>query len=196
MAGRPTDLAVLFSACLFPASTPGPQYSTFPSSVTSVILLAGPFRDYVFSGGLSGGSRRTPSNIPPSKPILVLGSPVRVKPAFFLLLLSLAAAAAAQNVENHSGNLPLGHRQPVNTTQLTAWLAGGVPGSRLARVVSERGLANLPTHNELHQLEGSGAGKELMRVVNSGNVQSAQIGPAIPASLLKAAARDPATEIP
>ena len=54
--------------------------------------------------------------------------------------------------------------KPVNTTQLAAWLAGGVSSARLARLVEERGLATLPTHNELRQLESAGAGKDLMSV--------------------------------
>jgi hypothetical protein len=56
-----------------------------------------------------------------------------------------------------------GQVQPVNTTQLAAWLIGGVPSARLARLVAERGLATLPTQNELRQIEsewGSGWGCE------------------------------------
>jgi tetratricopeptide (TPR) repeat protein len=76
----------------------------------------------------------------------------------------------------------------VTTTQLAAWLTGGVSSTRLARLVSERGLATLPTENELRQLETVGAGKDLIRAARAGNAGSAKIGPAIPAGLLKAAA--------
>ena len=77
----------------------------------------------------------------------------------------------------------------VNTTQVVAWLTAGVSGARLARLVSERGLATLPTNRELRQVECCGSQKDLLRVLSSGNVQSAQIGPAIPAALLRAAVR-------
>jgi tetratricopeptide (TPR) repeat protein len=75
----------------------------------------------------------------------------------------------------------------VTTTQLAAWLIGGVSSTRLAAIASGHKLANLPTQKELKQLEAAGAGKDLMKVVESGNVRSAQIGPAIPLDLLKAA---------
>ena len=76
--------------------------------------------------------------------------------------------------------------QPLTTTELVAWLTAGVSGTRLARMVGERGLATLPTNRELRQVESARAGKELMRVLSSGNVQSAQIGPGIPAGLVRA----------
>jgi len=78
--------------------------------------------------------------------------------------------------------------QPVNTTQLAAWMTGGVSSSRLARLVCERGLATLPTQSELRQIESAGAGPDLMQILRSGNVQSAEIGPEIPSALLQAAA--------
>src|SRR5579859_5037091 len=104
------------------------------------------------------------------------GSPVRIKVFLSLLLFSFAATAA------HSADT-----QPITTTQLAAWLTGGVSSTRLARLVAERGLATLPPHSELRQMEAAGAGKDLMRVLNSGNVQSAAIGAPIPEALLKAA---------
>ena len=54
--------------------------------------------------------------------------------------------------------------------------------------MAERGLANLPTRNELHQMESLGADKELMRVLSSGNVFLARIGPPVPDLLFKVAA--------
>ena len=54
----------------------------------------------------------------------------------------------------------------VTTTQLVAWLTAGVSSARLARVVSQRGLATLPTNRELRQVEAAGAAKDLMRVLD------------------------------
>jgi tetratricopeptide (TPR) repeat protein len=76
----------------------------------------------------------------------------------------------------------------VTTTQLAAWLIGGVSSRRLARLVEERGLATLPTHAELRQVEAAGAEKDLVRVLTSGNAQSANVGAPIIDALLKAAA--------
>ena len=86
----------------------------------------------------------------------------------------------------------------MDTTELAAWLIGGVPSTRLARLVAERGLATLPTNHELRQIESvaatggasgaaNGENNDLLRVLRSGNAQSAKVGPAIPAALLKAA---------
>jgi len=115
------------------------------------------------------------------KPIHELGSTVRIKASLALSLFVLATVAA------HSSERPDPQSRAVTSTQLAAWLTGGVSSSRLARLVSERGLATLPTQAELKQLEVAGAGKDLMRIASSGNAFSAQIGPAIPAGLLKAA---------
>ncbi len=114
---------------------------------------------------------------------MMLGSPVRVKALVFLLLFSLTAAVVAQSAENRNTN-----PQPIDTTQLTAWLAGGVPSSRLVRMVAERGLATLPTRRELEQVESAGANQDLMKVLSSGNAQSARVGAPIPEALLKAIA--------
>src|SRR5437868_4063095 len=114
-----------------------------------------------------------------SKRIHALGSPVRVKAlsslslSLSLLLFSLAGAAA-QSAET----LPSKH--PVTTIQLAAWLTGGVSSNRLAGLVAERGLATLPTRNELRQMESAGAEKNLMRALKSGNAESARIGVPIP----------------
>ena len=107
---------------------------------------------------------------------------MRIKASLLLSLLVLAMVAA------HSSDGSDPQSRAVTTTQLAAWLTGGVSSSRLARVVAERGLATLPTNNELKQLESAGAGKDLMKVVSSGNALSAGIGPAIPRELLKATA--------
>src|SRR5271163_4501919 len=76
------------------------------------------------------------------------GSPVRVKASLFLLSFTLAVSVAQPAARGADS-------QPVNTTQLVAWLTGGVSGARLARLVEERGLATLPTHAELHQVEAA-----------------------------------------
>src|SRR5271156_4456416 len=71
---------------------------------------------------------------------------LRIKAILFLLVFSLAATLL------HASEGPADSR-PLNTTQLTAWLIGGVSSSRLAGLVEERGLATLPTRTELRQVE-------------------------------------------
>ena len=105
---------------------------------------------------------------------------MRVKVSLILVLSVLAVAATFSNAQTADS-------RAVNTTQLAAWLTGGVSSGRLASLVTERGVTNLPTRRELQQLESCGAGKDLTKVLSSGNVQSAQIGPAIPERLVKAA---------
>src|SRR6478752_8680897 len=121
---------------------------------------------------LQGFSRALSSETQVRKAFHVSGNPVRVKASLSvplsLLLLVLTVPAFSQSA-------PI---QPLTTTELVAWLTAGISGTRLARMVRERGLATLPTNRELRQVESAGAGKDLMRVLNSGNVQSAQIGPA------------------
>ena len=63
----------------------------------------------------------------------------------FLFLLGVALAA-------HSSE-----SQPVNSTQLMAWLTAGVPSSRLVRIVQERGIASVPGKEQIRQLESAGA---------------------------------------
>ena len=120
-----------------------------------------------------------------------LGSPVKVKPVLFLLLFSVgvstAQAADPQPSDPKPAPLYL-ETQPVDTTQLVAWLTGGVSTSRLARLVTERGLATLPTRTELGQVESAGADGNLMRALSAGNAQSAKIGAPIPLGLLNASA--------
>jgi len=107
---------------------------------------------------------------------------LRNKALLFLLVSSLAATSAycseARSVDS----------SPVSTTQLTAWLMAGVSSSRLARLAEERGLATLPTHTELKQVDAAGAEKDLIRVLASGNVKSASVGMPISGQLIKAAA--------
>src|ERR1700680_2032975 len=130
----------------------------------------------MFSQGLLRRLRSRPSNSATSKPIHSLGSPVRVKLVLFLLLLSLTTAVAARSSDDPPGVEGPSNGKAVDTTQVAAWLTGGVSSSRLARLVAERGLATLPTNNELRQLESAGASKDLLRVLSSGNVESARVG--------------------
>ncbi|MGC2475936.1 MAG: hypothetical protein WA485_16475, partial [Candidatus Sulfotelmatobacter sp.] len=72
------------------------------------------------------GALRAPSFVDPKaalrKPIHKLGSPVRAKASFIFCLFLLATLAA------HSSDIP---SQAVTTTELAAWLTGGVSSSRL-----------------------------------------------------------------
>jgi tetratricopeptide (TPR) repeat protein len=156
-------------------------------SVTSVILPEDSTAGYVFLsgfGGVCGGMRSRTIG----KPIHASGSPVRVKPLLVVLWFSLTVAVAALPADSQPGLTSTFDGKALDTTQLVAWLMGGVSSSRLARLVAERGLATRPTNHELKQLESAGAGKDLMCVLSSGNARSAKVGTPIPASLLRAAA--------
>src|SRR5215467_12419586 len=102
-----------------------------------------------------------------------LGSPLRVKASliFCLFVLGSLSAQSAERVPSVPG---------VTTRELAAWLTGGVSCNRLTQIVKERGLASLPTNHELRALESVGAGPELIKIVQSGNVLSARIGRGIP----------------
>ena len=112
---------------------------------------------------------------------------MRVK-ALLSFLFSVALFTVAAGADGQAADTPPS-KHAVSTTQLAAWLTGGVPSSRLAGLVAERGLATLPTRNELRQMESAGADKNLMRVLSSGHAESAGIGAPIPEALLKAAAK-------
>jgi tetratricopeptide (TPR) repeat protein len=112
------------------------------------------------------------------------GISVRTKILRFLGFVILATASAHAL---DSQPITQAVTQPITTTDLVAWMTSGISSVRLARLVQERGLATLPTNKELRQLESVGASKDLMRVVTTGNVQSASVGPAIPPALMKAA---------
>ena len=103
---------------------------------------------------------------------------MRIKSSLVLLAfrLGFTVAYAAQASEI----------KPVNTTELAAWLAGGVSSARLAQLVRERGLTVLPTNTELRQVELAGAGADLIRALRSANAQSASLGAPIPDCLLNA----------
>jgi tetratricopeptide (TPR) repeat protein len=95
----------------------------------------------------------------------------------FLFLLGVALAA-------HSSE-----SQPVNSVQLMAWLAAGVPSSRLVRIVQERGIASVPGKEQVHQLEAAGADPTLVRTLTNLRTSAAGRSSAaeIPAALVQAA---------
>jgi len=62
-----------------------------------------------------------------------------------------------------SGFLP---ESAVNTTQLTAWLTGGISSTRLVQLIHERGLAVAPTENgATSAFRPSGADQKLVRTL-------------------------------
>ncbi len=77
--------------------------------------------------------------------------------------------------------------QPVNPTQLMAWLTSGVPGKRLVRIVQERGFAGVLSKDQIRQLEAAGADPNLIRNLTSANAASDSSVAEIPALVLKAA---------
>src|SRR3974390_3315439 len=97
------------------------------------------------------GRFTTPSKAAASMPFHLLGSPVRAKASLFLLL-SAALTAAAQSVQTKA----------LTTTDIFVWLTGGFLNSRVAQLVKERGLENLPTHAELAAVKAVGGDKELL----------------------------------
>ncbi|MGC1373580.1 MAG: tetratricopeptide repeat protein [Candidatus Sulfotelmatobacter sp.] len=84
--------------------------------------------------------------------------------------------------------------QPVNSIQLFAWLTAGVPCNRLVRLVQERGIANPPGREQIHQFELAGADANLIRALKatraskSSASNSAETPLEIPNPLLRAAA--------
>src|ERR1700680_5296023 len=80
--------------------------------------------------------------------------------------------------------------QPVDTTQLTAWLTGGISSTRLVQLIHERGLAVAPTENEIHQFQAFGADETLVRTLAGVKpaADSHSQRTSIPAVLLQAAA--------
>jgi tetratricopeptide (TPR) repeat protein len=79
--------------------------------------------------------------------------------------------------------------QPVNSTQLMAWLTAGVPGNRLVRLAQERGIANLAGKETIHQLEAAGADASLVRVLKNSRLSAAANSSSseIPVALVQAA---------
>ena len=100
---------------------------------------------------------------------------MRAKASAFFLFVMLAATAASADTK------------PVDTTQLAAWLAGGVPSSRLIRLVKEQGLATVARAENLHQLESCGADPALIHFLSEIEAQTPGAGTPIPNAVVKAA---------
>jgi hypothetical protein len=71
--------------------------------------------------------------------------------ALFLLFCTAVSAAADSTSPN-----------PLDTTELMAWLTAGISGKRLIRLVHEHGLAVAPTASEIQQLAAAAADKDLI----------------------------------
>jgi len=134
------------------------------------------FWEAVFSAGSSRQRRDQQAN--PRG----LGSPVKLKFVVFLASLSLGLGLAAVCVADST---PV---KPITTTELAAWLTGGVSNKRLVRLVRERGLAGLPGKDELLQLQGAGADKSLLKALDSVKTPAAAASAPIPPALVRAAA--------
>ena len=85
------------------------------------------------------------SNGATSRPNQGSGSPVKFKFAVFFAFLGLVALCVADSAAI----------KPLSATQIEAWLIGGVPNSRLMRLVRERGLAGVPSKEQLQQLQSA-----------------------------------------
>jgi Flp pilus assembly protein TadD len=93
------------------------------------------------------------------------------------LLFCLAAIAAAETTSD-----------PVDTTQLMAWLTAGISSKRIIRLVHERGLALAPTASEMQQFAAAGADKDLVSALAKQKpvtIHSARTS--VPQTLLQAA---------
>ncbi len=81
--------------------------------------------------------------------------------------------------------------QPVNSSQLVAWLASGVPSSRLIRIVQEREISNALGKEQIRQLEAAGADANLVHALTTLKPTPAALAEnassEIPADLLQAA---------
>ncbi len=79
--------------------------------------------------------------------------------------------------------------QPVNSTQLMAWVMAGVPGNRLVRIVQEREIANVPGKESIRQLEAAGADANLIHALKNlkRSATADSSTPEIPAALIQAA---------
>ena len=94
----------------------------------------------------------------------------------FLFVLGMALAARSSDVP------------PVNSVQIMAWLAAGVPCNRLVRIVQERGLAGYPSKGQIQQLEVAGADAKLVRAIGEANVRPNPAWvPELPGLLVQAA---------
>src|ERR1700722_20967583 len=107
-----------------------------------------------------------------------LESPVKLK-YWLIIVVSLATAVAVRASDT----------APVDATQITAWLSGGIPSGRVVRVVRERGFSHPIAPKQLRQLESIGAEPSLIQALTS-QQNSASAQP-IPDALLKAGTAAP-----
>ena len=108
------------------------------------------------------------------------GSPVKLK--FLSLFLIVVCSLAAFATPNSS------QTQSVDATHLVAWLIGGVPSSRLVRLVQERGATGLLTEEQVRQLESAGAEANLIRTLTAAKAPGSTASAApTPLALLVAA---------
>ncbi len=56
--------------------------------------------------------------------------------------------------------------QPVNCTEVMAWLTSGISTDRLVRIVQERGIAAVPGKAQIRQFESAGANANLARALS------------------------------
>lgn len=78
--------------------------------------------------------------------------------------------------------------QPVNSSQLMAWLASGISNARLVRIVKERGLAAAPVKRKLHELESAGADAALLHTLSATKSANSATEAEFSASLVRAVA--------
>jgi len=88
-----------------------------------------------------------------------LRSPVKRKILSLFLSSCLSVIAAADSAPSN----------PVDTTQLMAWLTAGISGRRLIRLVHEGGFGAAPTASEIQQLAAAGADKDLLSTLTELN---------------------------
>ncbi len=120
------------------------------SGVTSVTLPLAPEPRYCWIARRNSGIDAF-LRAPLSQPLP--GDSVK-RQALSVLIFFLVVAAAS-----------FGQSQPVSSTQLMAWLAAGVPSTRLVRIVQERGVAGAPSKEQIHQFELAGANATLLRAL-------------------------------
>jgi tetratricopeptide (TPR) repeat protein len=147
--------------------------------VTSVTLP--PIRPLVYRLGCSRfvwafRVRSAQAKATPAKPALPQRFHVILKRLVCLVMFSVIAVAAASAAE----------AKPVTTTEIVAWLIGGVPSARLVHLAEARGLAAVPSKEEVKDLESAGADQTLVQALIAGKAMPS--AGSIPGSLSKAAA--------
>jgi len=86
-----------------------------------------------------------------------------------------------------SGAAQISNSQPVSCIELTAWIVGGISTSRLTQLVSERGIAFIPSPENEKQLRTAGADGPLLKRLHAMHAVNAADGKTCSADLVKAA---------